>query len=138
MGLEIFGIINFAAAYVVFYEIIIDYGFGLSATQLTAKERHDNKQLSFIFWNVIYTKVFLFINCTLIFVLSVLIFPKFSSNLIIYLFSFLSLIGAVLFPEWFFKGVENMKLIFTITLLVKIVWMIFIFIEIKTQADVLN
>src|SRR5690606_14255628 len=70
-------------------------------------------------------------------VISAIVFlvPKFYEHRLIYFLSSLMLLGHVLFPEWFFQGIEKMKYITFLNVGVKLFFTIFVFIFIQNRED---
>mgnify|MGYP003577024793 FL=1 len=61
--------------------------------------------------------------------------PKFNTFWYIFIFSYGSVLGQVLFPIWFFQGVEEMKVISILNILSKILFTLAIFLFIKKEED---
>ncbi len=137
LGPEKFGLVNFAAAFVMYFNVLTDYGFNLSATQEISINRDNKGKINEIFSSVLVIKLSLFFIGALIFIMLVLSIDKFSSDSLVYIFSFLMVFGTVLFPVWFFQGMEEMKYITFINVGVKTLWVIAVFVFIKSQEDVL-
>ncbi len=137
LGPEKFGLINFAAALVAYFTVLTDYGFNLSATREISIHRKDIEKVSSLFSNVMTTKLILFIAGAIVFLPLLFLIPKFSADYPIYLGTYLFVFGSVLFPVWFFQGMEQMKYITIINICVKALWLVSIFVFIKSSADVL-
>ncbi len=138
LGPEKFGLINFAAALVAYFTVLTDYGFNLSATREISIHRKDIEKVSSLFSNVMTTKLILFIAGAIVFLPLLFLIPKFSADYPIYLGTYLFVFGSVLFPVWFFQGMEQMKYITIINIGVKALWLVSIFVFIKSSADVLT
>lgn len=138
LGPEKFGLINFAAAFVAYFTVLTDYGFNLSATREISIHRKDIEKVSSLFSNVMTTKLILFIAGAIVFLPLLFLIPKFSADYPIYLGTYLFVFGSVLFPVWFFQGMEQMKYITIINIGVKALWLVSIFVFIKSSADVLT
>ncbi len=137
LGPDKFGLVNFAAAFVTYFNVLTDYGFNLSATQAISVNRDDKNKINEIFSSVLVIKSGLFLVGALIFLILVFTINKFSSDSLVYIFSFLMVIGTVLFPVWFFQGIEKMKYITFINISVKALWVLFVFLLIHSPSDVL-
>jgi len=106
LGPEKFGLLAFIRAFVQYFAILTAYGFGFSATRKISICREDKERVSEIFSSVILIKSgFMLIS---FFVLTALVFaiPKFNTERMVYLFAFGMVVGNVLFPVWFFQGME--------------------------------
>ncbi len=137
LGPEKYGLINFAAAFTGYFTILTDYGFNLSATQEISINRDDKQKVSEIFSSVIASKLFLYFISTLLFFSCLISFNIFKADNVLFLISFGGLIGTVLFPLWFFQGMEKMNFILIINFVIKLITVILIFLFIKNSSDYL-
>lgn len=135
LGPEKYGLIAFAQAFAQYFVLLTDYGFNLSATRNISIHKNNVDKISVIFNSVMIIK---FILLTISFIIiSALIFliPKFRPNWLLYYFSFGMAVGNVLFPVWFFQGMERMKFIAFLNLLAKFIFVAAIFLFIKAKSD---
>ncbi|MBA2858831.1 PST family polysaccharide transporter [Methanococcus maripaludis] len=135
LGPEKFGLVSFASAFIGYFVIITDYGFNLSATREIALNRENNEKLSEIFSSVMTIKFMLMILSFFLMLLVVFSFDKFRSDWKIYVFTFGMVFGNVLFPVWFFQGIEKMRFITYLNILSKVIFTILIFILVTDQYD---
>lgn len=135
LGFHYYGAIVLAFSLIAYFQAITDYGFNLSATREIAKHRHSKKQLAFIYSKTIWSKLVLLLG-SFIFLLPLIYFvPQFKEDSIIFFLMCLVLIGNTAFPEWFFRGVEQMKYITILDLLVKLLFTIGVFVFIHHPKD---
>jgi len=137
LGVEKFGLISFAVAFINYFIIITDYGFNLSATREIALMRSEREKVSALVTAVLLIKLLLFLISFICFLLIVFSFPKFSQDWAIFLISFGMVLGQVLFPIWLFQGLEQMVFITIFTLLGKVFFTVLIFIFVQRSADFL-
>ena len=135
LGPEKYGLVNFATAFAAYFTIITDYGFNLSATQEISVNRENPNRISEIFSSVFTIKMLLFGFSGLIFFVIVSVVPIFKDNLILFVVTFLSVLGTALFPLWFYQGIERMKYILIISVSVRFVTTILIFVIVNTESD---
>jgi PST family polysaccharide transporter len=134
LGPEKYGLIAFAQAFIGYFMILTDYGFNLSATREISINREDKQKVSEIFSSVLTIKFFLCILSFLILV-SLLFIPKFKKDWLVYIFTFGMVLGNVLFPIWFFQGIEKMRYITILNIVAKSIFTVCIFIFIKKMSD---
>jgi O-antigen/teichoic acid export membrane protein len=135
IGPDYYGLVNFAQAFALYFVIIVNYGFDLSATREVSLYRDNKEKLSVIFSSVIITKVILFIITLLIFTPLVFLIPKFKDSFIIFLFAYLIVIGNVALPVWLFQGLEKLARLALFNLIIKLSYAICIFLMITKESD---
>jgi len=135
LGPEKFGLIAFAQAFIGYFIILTDYGFNLSATKEISIYRDNKEKISKIFNSVIMIKLGFMTVSFLILSFLVLTIPKFKNDWLIYFFTFGMVLGNVLFPVWFFQGMERMKYITSLNITAKLIFTTSIFIFIRKMQD---
>ncbi|MDD4178946.1 MAG: flippase [Candidatus Margulisbacteria bacterium] len=138
IGPEKFGLISFAQAFVMYFMILTDYGFNLSATRRVAIHREDRQKLSEIFSAVLVIELGL-ILLSLVLLMSVVFgFERFRQDWLLYLWTFGIVPGNVFSLIWFFQGMEKMKFITALNLFSKTIFLVSIFIWVRQPSDYLN
>jgi len=137
LGPEKFGLIAFAQAFVAYFQILTDYGFNLSATREISINRENKQKVNEIFSSVMTVKLFLCLLSFLILSIFLIFIPKFRNDWLIYIFTFGMVLGNVLFPVWFFQGMEQMRYITILHIIAKTIFTISIFVFVKKMSDYL-
>lgn len=137
VGPDKYGLIAFAQAFMQYFIIATTYGFNFSATREISTNRGDAVKVSQIFNSVMFIKFILLTICFFTFIAIVYSFSIFRNDWPIYIFSFGTVVGDMLFPVWFFQGIEKMKYITILNVISKSIFTLFIFILIKEQQDYL-
>ena len=135
LGTEKFGLVMFAQAFIIFFNILVDYGFNLSATREVAVNRESKEKLTEIFSSVMSIKFILIVISFAILSIVIFLFDNFSDNIDLFYLTFLWVIGQALFPVWYFQGLEKMKYITIVNVTSKVIFTIAIFIFIKDESD---
>lgn len=135
LGFQQYGAIVLALSLIAYFQAITDYGFNLSATREIAQHRHSNKQLSYIYSKTIISKIILLIFSLFCLGGLIICVPQFRADFLIHSLMSLILIGQTLFPEWFFRGVEQMRYITILDLIIKISFTLGVFFLIKKPED---
>lgn len=135
IGVEGFGKIAFAAAVVVWFQTVSDWGFNYTATRDIARNRDNPDKVSEIFSNVLWARIVLMLLSFMLLIISINTIPYFEENQTILLVTFLLVPGHILFPDWFFQAMERMKFITVFNLASKALFTVLVFIFIKEKSD---
>jgi PST family polysaccharide transporter len=137
LGPEKFGLIAFSQAFIGYFMILTDYGFNLSATRDISINRENKEKVSEILSSVIIIKLALMVISLILMSVIILLFEKFRQDWIVYYLTFGMVVGQVLFPVWFFQGMEKMKYITFLNILAKVIFTVAIFVFVKKASDYL-
>jgi len=137
LGPAKYGLINFAAAFIAYFNLLCEYGFSLSGTKGIAQIRENKETLSRKFSVILSVKLIFFLISLFVLIIVVSSIPFFNKNWELYMLSFGFVLGSVLFPNWFYQGMEQMKYITIIQVLVRSISTVLIFLLIKAESDFL-
>ena len=128
IGVDGFGKIAFAAAVMVWFQTVSDWGFNYTATRDVARNRDNLEKVSEIFSNVLWARMCLAtVSFVLLYALIATV-PYFNENKDILLVTFLLVPGHILFPDWFFQAMERMKYITYFNLFTKALFTVLVFV----------
>ena len=135
LGIENFGLLMFAQAFIVYFTMIVDYGFNLSGIREVSSNRNNKSKLIKIFSSIMIARFILALVGLIFLTIIVFSFEKFSQNWELYYLTFGIVIGTALFPTWFFQGMEKMKYITVLTVIAKLIFTLSIFLFVTTEKD---
>lgn len=137
LGASRYGLVEFARAIALYFVILTEYGFNLSATQEISVHRDDRRKVSAIFSAVMVIRLLLLALSFVLLALMVLGVPRLRGEWLVYLFAFGTVVGQTLFPVWLFQGLERMKHMATLNVVARLLVTISIFIFIRRTEDYL-
>ncbi|MBU1669385.1 flippase [bacterium] len=135
LGVEIFGLLAMATAFIAYFMILGDYGFNITATREISVHRENAKKLNEIVSSVLMIKILLMLLGFAILVISLFLFDKLGNDALIYLLTFGMVMGQVFFPIWFFQGIEKMGYIAILNIVAKLFFLIAILLFVKEKED---
>lgn len=137
LGADKFGLVIFAQIVVMYFGLVVNYGFNLTGPKEIGKNRDSLEKIEEIFSTITTIKFLFSILMFLPFLLMINYFDKFNNDILLYILSYGSMIESVFFPFWFFQGMEKMKYITIIYSFSKIIVTILIFLFINNENDYL-
>lgn len=135
IGIEKFGLVNFALSLGLYFGAVIQFGFGITATREIARNRQDSTKLAQIYSTTLMASVFLAGISALIYLGVVFSFNKFNNNISLYLATLMFIVFQSLFPVWFFQGMEKMKYVTLLSLGTSTIFLISLFVFVKKEDD---
>lgn len=111
LQVEKYGLIVFSQSIVNYFILLTDYGFNLLAPKEIAQ--HDSiEQRSRIFTDIFAAKIVLLILWSVVFLIGLFLMNYFNeTDFKLYLVVYITVIGNVLSPVWFFQGIQRMRYI---------------------------
>ena len=135
IGVGGFGEIAFAVSVMVFFETFTDFGFNYTAARDIARCREDKQATSAIFSNVFWAKIILMLVAFLILCALIVLIPAFYEKRVLLLLTFLYIPGHIIFPDWYFQAMEEMKYITILNVISKTLFTALVFVVINKPTD---
>ena len=137
LGPESLGQLAFALAFAQIFVMLTDYGFNLSATREVSVHRDNPAKVAEIFASITVLRLaFMLLGFVVLLALTQLI-PRFSDDAPLYAACYLLVVGNVLFPQWLFQGLEQLRLVSLLQIVARVLVVIGIFIFVKSRDDLL-
>ncbi|MBQ7631312.1 MAG: oligosaccharide flippase family protein [Paludibacteraceae bacterium] len=135
-GTEAFGVYPFALAIVFYFQILIDFGFDSPSAKAIVEHRNDDIEKSRILSEVFSAKLLLFIACSILYCILVLILPDMRQNKLIFILTYAQTFASVLYPTWYFQGMKNMRVVTYINIALRLLTIPFILLFVRTPESV--
>lgn len=135
LQVENFGAVVFVQGIIQYFVLFTDYGFNLLGPKEIAQ--HDSiKERGKIFASIFCAKLILLLISTIVFI-CMLIGVKYINDIDITLYSvvYLMVIGNVIFPIWFFQGIQQMRYITIVNIIGRFLSVVCIFYFVKAPSD---
>lgn len=116
--------------------LLTEYGFNWTATQQIAKNKNNIEELTSIFWSVLFSKIILGIIAFSVLFIVCLFIRKYNELWFILLAFSPLVIGNIIYPIWFFQGMEKMKWITLCTITARCLIIPLTFIFVQSKQDV--
>ncbi len=135
IGTDKYGIIIVANSLLVYFQTLTDFSFNLTSVREVSVHRHSKRSLNYIYSRVLTCKALLICISAAIYIPLIFLVPKFYINRVVFFVTFPSLIGYVLLPDWFFQGIQKMKVVTVRTSVIKIISTACVFLFIHEKRD---
>ena len=135
LQVENFGAVVFVQGIIQYFVLFTDYGFNLLGPKEIAQ--HDNvNERGKIFASIFCAKVILLCISTIVFILMLTGIQYVNSiDITLYSVIYLMVVGNVIFPIWFFQGIQRMRYITIVNIIGRFLSVVCIFYFVKTPDD---
>lgn len=135
IGIAGFGEIAFAASIIVYFETITSFGFNYIAVREISRNKENPDKISEIFSTTMVAKIFLMLLSMIILTTVTFAIPSLREKSSILLYTFLIVPANIMFPDWFFQGMEKMKYITVLNVISRTIFTLLIFVIITQESD---
>lgn len=135
IGVEKYGLVNFAIIFSFYFQIFNEFGFDLSNVRHVVNNRDNQEKLGRIVSSILQCKFFLILCSLFVYILVVGLIPSLRNELTLYILAFIRLIGVVIAPYWLFRSMEDIKYITRISVPIKLLCILPIFLIVKSTDD---
>lgn len=137
LSIENFGLFGFVTSFVLIFQVIIEFGFMISATATISKHRSDMKKVSEVISATMQAKFLLSFISFSLFLLAGLFIPIIRDHFVFALLFFVSSLVTAMIPDFFYRGIEKMKSITIRTVAIRVLMIILVVILVKDDSQML-
>ena len=134
VGMELYGTVVFAQVIVTYVSLVVNFGFNLTGAKEIASNLANPDKISEIVSSVFINKFALWLVC-FVYLLMISSFSFFSEHYALYFFSFFLTLNELLFPIWFYQGIEKMKYVTCVNVAIRLFFIGAIFIFVRQETD---
>lgn len=135
LGPETFSKIGIAVALMVYFQLLIDFGYILSATEEVARNKGNTKKICQILTAVTINKIFLAFIGASVFAAIILFVPKYQGDTLFFSLFFLGTFLDSVAPDFIYRGLQDMTSLATRNISIRILTTVFLFVFLHTPAD---
>lgn len=131
-----YGLITYVKSCTNYFQLVIDFGFLLSATKEITLLVDKNK-ISKLCSDVTLAKILLSILCIIVYIFLIISVPVLRSNIIFSILSIVPIILNVFLFDYYFRGIEKMQIVTIRFIIAKLISVFLTFIFIKGNQDII-
>lgn len=135
MGVAGYGLIGFGQSVMMYFLLVVDYGFNINGTRAISLQRNKKEEVNRIYSEIMASKLFLVFVCFIILILMILFIPKMRMHPSFYLIFYGIVLGNAFFPVFLFQGLEEMTSVGILNFVSKMIFTVGLFIFVKTPND---
>ncbi len=137
LELERFGLVMLAQYVMALCVVGADFGFSTTAVREISLLKHKNADFSTIYFQVFWIKLALLLVVFALLCAVVFAVPAFAVDWEVYLLSYGMVVGQTILGDWFFQGIERMRVLTLVNALSKILFTVLLFLFISDPTDYL-
>lgn len=138
LGQAGYGTFSIALNIIAYLQVLVEYGFGMSATREVAISDRKTDKICKIFTSVICARLFLFGISIVVSVLYLAITKAKPVLWVSLLVMLICLLGYCVQQNWLFQGMQDMKYVSLINIFARTVSTVLIFIFVKNETDIVT
>ena len=135
LGSETYGILTASSAVMSYFQLLVDFGFILSATRDCSLFRSDKTKLIQINCSVVQAKCLLSLTGFILLIPVILAVPLYRDNALYLILSYISVFLSSFIPDYLFRGLEKMSTITYRTLGARTIYLVLVFAFIHTEEQ---
>lgn len=138
LSIDMYGSVAYIKAYMSYVQLVLDFGFLLSATKDIALAKNNDKlKVEYILGDTLVEKIILFLISAVITLIVSFCIPILKANLMFLWLYFIAIGITIFLPDFLYRGIEKMECIAIPYTVSKAVSIVLTLILIKSDADVL-
>lgn len=138
LGADSYGHYVFAFSISAYFVSLVQFGFDTPALKSISLYPTDKKLHSEVISAVLFSKLILFFLSLIIFLILLVTIELFRLNSWLFIICYLQVFSNILFPTWYFQGIQKMRVVTYIQLSLKLLSLPLLFVFIKHPDDIVK
>lgn len=137
LSTDTYGSVTYVKTVMTYMQILVDFGFVLSATKDIVKVREHKTKMGYVIGDTMIARIILGIIGFIIIIVLCFILPILRDNMLYTILSYIVVFESIFLMDFLFRGIERMHVITVRFILMKTISTILTFILIKNDADMM-
>jgi polysaccharide transporter, PST family len=133
---EGYGRLAFALAFINYFIVFTNYGFGLTASSQISIKREDRAERSRVFWQTFLAQVVITVGGFVVLLALTFVFDRLAQDRELLLLGFGMAVGAMMIPTWYFQGVEDLRITTTIVFAGRLLSVPAMYLLVRDRGDI--
>ena len=135
LGKELYGLVITAQVLSGYCTIIVQFGFPLINAKHIAINKDNKEELSRIMSSILCSQAILLLVSFVLYLVVICLVPSYREHFLLFFYSFFLVLQSILFPQFYFQGIEKMKFVTIIQLIFQLIFIALTFIVINEPSD---
>ncbi len=135
LGRELYGYVITAQVIASYSSVFVNFGFRSVSARFISIHREDKEKLSDILSSVFFVRCIIWIIAFALYLGIIYLIPKYRAYYLLFVLSYGWSFNELLFPQFFFQGIEKMKYITILNIIIRLVFLVCIFVFIQKPSD---
>lgn len=137
MSTDCYGVVAYVKAVMVYMQVIVDFGFTLSATKQVVEAKNNKEKLNHIVGVNIISKLIIALLAFVGLIVLIIFIPILRQNIVFTILSYAVVVLTVFLFDFLFRGIEKMHVITIRFVIMKSISTLLTFLLVKDDSDIL-
>jgi len=131
LGPDLYGVVAFASGIMMLAMVLVDFGYGLSATNKISRHRNNRKYVAGLLGGILRVKLVLIAISAVVVIGYALLTEKYADYRLVLMFSILPVLAQGLVPNYFFQGIEQIRYLAGFEFVSRCTYMVLVFLFVR-------
>ena len=137
LSTETYGVVTYVKTVMTYMQILVDFGFLLSATKDIVRTREDKEKMGYVIGDTLIARIMLGIIGLFMVILLAITLPILKNNILYTILSYIVVFLSIFLMDFLFRGIERMHVITIRFIVMKTISTILTFFLIKNDSNLL-